>query len=202
MITNELRIDLLLDQRKLLISEIKQLYNNISKIVVALIPILATLVASYMDIIDSQRSLIIRFVILDSMIILSMILSMCLFCANIKRDYISAIDIHLFNMYGITELFCNGQLSRKHTTGVKGIFPIMAIVTGFSIACAILLLMSYTIKHDFDFYKNHIYLLIILILQLLGFTIVIIMNLKRKVSQTSTITSDCLAYINRKDVTY
>lgn len=194
---NDLKLNLLLEQRKLLISEIKELYSNISKTVIALIPIIATLVVSYTNVISSKNSLVIRFVILDSMIILSMIISMCLFCANIKRDYIAAIDIHLFNVYGIRELFCNGELSKKHITGVNGVFPIMAITSGISIASSIVLLMCYVISQDLIFYINHKFILVVFAIQIFGYIVVILMNFYRKIFKKSTITNDCLKYFTR-----
>lgn len=197
MVDKNLEIDLLLDQRNTLISDIKDFNNNIIKIVIALIPILATLVASYFSTISSDSGFLIRYVVLEVIFILSMVISLCLFGANIKRDYIAAIDTYMFDTYGISVLICNGELSRKHTTGMKGVFPLMTLLMGFNAFCAIILLMIHVVKQDVIFYKDHVYLLVLFFIQMVVYLIIICINLKRKIYGKSIITEECLSYMKR-----
>ena len=193
----KLEIDLLLEQRNTLISDIKDFNNNIIKIVIALIPILATLVASYFSIINAESAFLIRYIVLEVIFILSMVISSCLFGANIKRDYIAAIDTYMFETFGVSVLICNGELSRTHTTGIKGVFPLMTLLMGFNAICAIVLLVFHIVKQDIEFYIDHAYLLVLFFVQMIVYFIIISINLKRKIYQKSIITEECLKYMKR-----
>lgn len=196
----DLEINLLIEQRNMLISDIKDFNDNVMKIVIAIIPILATLVASHFSVISNNSAYLIRYIVLEAIFILSMVISVCLFGANTKRDYIAAIDKYMFEIYGISILICNGELSRKHTTGIKGVFPLMTLLMGFNAICTIVSLMAYIVKQDMVFYKKHIYLLILFFIQIVVYIIVICINLKRKISQESIITEECMNYMKRSRV--
>lgn len=197
MADRNLEMDLLLEQRNTLISDIKELNSDIIKIIIALIPVIVTLILSFFSQKVSVNDTIVRYIVLEVVLILSMVIVACLLCANIKRDYIAAIDTYIFEKYGVSILICNGELSRKHTTGIKGAFPLMTLLIGVSSASVMLFLMYNIVKNDIDFYKNHRAIVFVSSVQVLLYIIVIIINVKRKIFQKSIITEDCLNHMNR-----
>lgn len=194
---DKFEIDLLLEQRKMLISDTKELNSNMFKIIIAIIPIIATLVASYFTVINDVRAYIIRFIVLEMVFILSMIIGAFLFAANINRDYIAAIDEYLLDTYDVTVLFYGGELSREHTTGMKGVFPLTTGLIGLNATCAIMLMFIYVIKFDISFYASHIYLLVLFAVQALAYLVIICINFNRKITKRSIITEECINYMER-----
>lgn len=198
MTERNLEIDLLLEQRNTLIADIKEFNSHIIKIVIALVPILATLGASYFPAVSKTDAFLIRYIILEIIFILSMVISACLIGANVKRDYIAAIDSYMFEMYGISVLICNGELSRKHTTGVKGAFPLVTLLIGLNVVSILVLLMFNVVKQDWVFYKEHVPLVLLLfIVSVVFYGWIGIINVKRKFSEKSVITEECLDYMKR-----
>lgn len=194
---DKFEIELLLEQRRMLISDTKELNSNMFKVIIAIIPIIATLVASYFTSINDVHAYIIRCIVLEMVFILSMIIGAFLFAANVNRDYIAAIDEYLLNTYDMTVLFYGGELSREHTTGMKGVFPLTTGLIGLNAACAIILMFIYVIKFDIAFYISHIYLLVLFAIQALAYLVIICINFRRKITKSSIITSECLKYMER-----
>lgn len=194
---DKFEIELLLEQRKTLTSDIKELNSNMFKVIVAIIPIIATLVASYFTVISEGHASIIRYIVLEIVFVLSMVINACLFAANVNRDYITAIDKYLFDTHDVTVLVYSGELSRKHTTGIKGVFPLITGLIGCNAACVIILMFIYVIKQDINFYTSHIYLLVLFLIQTVAYIVIICVNLKRKITKKSIITEDCLNYMKR-----
>lgn len=80
----------------MLVDNIREQNSHIFMIIVAIIPALATLAVSYSDIVVGIAAVVIRYIILEILLLLSMVICACLFAENNDRDYISAIDIYLF----------------------------------------------------------------------------------------------------------
>lgn len=129
-----------------------------------------------------------------------MVICACLFAANINRDYISAIDIYLFDKFDISVLFYSGELSKKHTTGMDGIFPCTTGLIGCSAVSLIAIFLIYILIHDKSFYLSNWWLLIISAIQISAYILIIYANFRRKVTEKSDITEECLKYINRAKV--
>lgn len=195
----EKELELLLEQRKTLISDIKELNSNMFKVIIAIIPLIITVFISYYNEINDTSATIIRFGVLEIILILSMVICACLFAANNNRDYISAIDKYVFEKYDISVLFHSGELSKEHTTGTKGIFPRTTTLIGVSSFIIIFLFLVYIIFQDICFYLKHFYLLIILVIQIYLYLKIIYDNHKRKSTKKSTITEECLEYIKRSE---
>lgn len=86
-------IKILLEQRKTLVDNIKELNGNMFKVIIAVIPCLVSMVLSYYKlIVPTKYAPYIRFAAIEITLILAMTVSAFLFNANIYRDYISAID--------------------------------------------------------------------------------------------------------------
>lgn len=192
-----LEIELLLDQRKALILDIKEFNSNMFKVIVVIIPLIAAWITSYFSIVNEVYAPIIRYIILEIIFLLSLVICACLFGANINRDYIAAIDAYLFDTYHISVLFTNGELSAKHTTGIFGAFALTTSLIGCSAACGILFFAIYVIKQDWAFYHEHWYLFLLFITQIILYGIILIINMRRKITQNSPVKQDCLNYLNR-----
>lgn len=194
--------DLLLNQRQVLVDNIKEINSNMFKVVVAIIPGLISMMISYADfIVPEKYGPFVRFFIIEFILILSMVISAFLFDANIHRDYVVAIDKYLYEKYSVTCLIYEGELSREHVTGVSGIFPLMTSLIGCSVGTIIIVLIVAAIINDLNYYmdsKWHLLLLAFIILQILGYTIILLKNQIRKIKQKSEITDDCLRYLKRK----
>lgn len=194
----KLEIQLLLDQRESLISDIKELNNNMFKVIIVIIPLIATIAISYLSLADKTYANIIRYIALEIILILSMVVVACLFAANVNRDYIAAIDKYIFDIYDIPVLFYGGELSMEHTTGLKGAFPLITGLIGSTATYLILLFLVYIFIHDINFYISHVYLPIMTSVQIIAYIYIICNNFKRKISKKSNITNECYNYIKRK----
>lgn len=194
-------VNILLEQRKVLVDNIKEINSNMFKVVVAIIPGMVSMIISYSDfIVPENVGPLVRFFIIEFILILSMVISAFLFDANIHRDYVVAIDKYLCEEYSITALIYEGELSRNHVTGVNGIFPLMTTLIGCSAGAIIIVLILAAIINDISYYTSsiwHIFLLGFIILQILFYGIIIAKNHVRKVKQKSKISDECLDYLNR-----
>ena len=192
-----LEIRLLLDQRKELISDIKELNGNMFKIVAAAITLSIAVFVTYFPQVNMADAHIVRYAVLEIILILSMVICACLFVANIDRDYISAIDTYLFDKYNISVLFYCGELSKKHTTGITGIFPITTLLIGISAIVLIVFFIIYIYIQDKSFYQSHKWLIYVLGAQIIAYIPIICANFVRKVTKSSKVTTECLEYIKR-----
>lgn len=191
-------LEILREQRNILVEGNKELNGNMFKVIVAIIPLIAAMMASYVKIIDVAYGPVIRFGIFEIILILSMVISACLFAENINRDYIAAIDEYALKEFGISEFVFEGELSLKHLTGIIGVFPLMTFLIGFSTAFLVILFLFYIVYTDYSFYTEHIYLPIIVAVQLIFYLIIICLNIRRKMKKASSIFEDCLNHLNRK----
>lgn len=196
-------IDLLLQQRKELEQDIKDMYSNMFKIILAILAFVGTAFAANKWFFDGESSSlwnspIFDFIIIEFIVVTALSITAFLINTNVNYDYIIAIDKFLEKKYGIKVLFHNGSLSRKHTTGVKGAFPLATIVLGASIILLVVAIVVYFICIDWDFYIKHLYLLLILGFQGIGLGAVLFINCVRKSNRKeSPITTDVLDYFNR-----
>lgn len=195
----ERNIELLLEQRKLLITSINEQNNHVFMLVIAIIPALATLLVSYSDIITGIATTIIRYIVLEVLLLLSMVICACLFAANNDRDYITAIDIYLFEKYGVSALFYQGELGNKHITGTKGVFVRMTTLIGVNAVCFMGICFVYALMHDISFYCSNIWLLIIMVVQIIAYIRIVLANIKRKHQEDCLheVTQECLTYLRR-----
>ena len=192
-----LEIKLLLDQRKELVSDIKELNGNMFKIVAAVITLAIAVFVTYFPQVNMADAPIVRYAVLEIILILSMVICACLFAANIDRDYISAIDTYIFDKYNISALFYCGELSKKHTTGIIGIFPGTTLLIGFSAFVSIILFFIHIHIQDESFYQSHEYLVGFFCVQVFLYALIIGANFIRKVTESSNITTECLEHIKR-----
>lgn len=198
--TNE--VELLLKQRKVLVENIKEINSNMFKIIVAVIPVLITLLLSYSEkVVPSKSAPLIRFFIIQFIIILAMTISAFLFNGNINRDYIVAVDKYLYDNYKISVLFYESDLSREDITGTKGVFPLLTMLIGISSGIVVSAFVIYSIYNDASvfYFKNiwGILLFVFMIFEILSYASLIYLNHKRKVNKKSSITDACLAHLNR-----
>ena len=159
-------VELLLDQRKELINSIDKMYSNMFKVIIAVIPLIGTIAVADSSVATGEGSFFspfVKFVMLELLLLFSMAISVFLFNTNVNRDYIIAIDTYLSKKYGITALLHNGELSRKHTTGISGVFPQTTILLGFGAIIFAAILALRVVMTDCSFYKNNLYLLLFFI---------------------------------------
>ena len=195
--TRQFELNLLLEQRREAVNSKRELTERAGKLLIAIIPFGATTLLSYFSIALEAYAPIIRFVMLEAIIILTMMISACLFAANIDRDYVSAVDRYIYENYNISVLFYSGELSKKHTTGFRGAFSTITTLIGANVAVLIVIMAVQFFKYDEIFYRNNRFLELFIILQLLGFVAVVILNTKRKIDKYSDVAKDCYEYLNR-----
>lgn len=198
---NEREIDLLLKQRDKLIENLKDTYGNMFKIIVAIIPVLISLLLTYTDIVSKEHVPYVRFFLIEFIMIFSMTIVAFLFNGNIKRDYISAVDLYLYDKYKITYLFYEGDLSKEDITGIKGTFPLTTTLIGISAGTAVLFFVAFSIYSDRHFYTDSLLgqaMAIFILLQTLSFLAIALMNWVRKVTKKSSVTESCYHYLNRE----
>ena len=191
-------LELLMEQRREIVSDMGKLTENAAKLLITFLPLVATLIVSYFSVVSKAYAPILRFAVIEAIIILIMIVSACLYAANVDRDYIAAIDEYIFEHYDISVLFFSGILSRKHTTGINGVFPMMTTLIGASAACVLLMVAVWFFRYDSAFYKNNIHLVVFLTAQMAAFGRIILKNDKRKRTAQSEVMNDCLDYLNRR----
>lgn len=197
-------VELLLQQRKDLEQNMSDMYQNMFKIIVAVIALIGTMFAANKWLSDDPaisfwNTPLFRFIIVEFVVITGITITAFLINTNINRDYIIAIDEFLKEKYGIKVLFNNGGLSRKHTTGFKETFPLTTFILGTSILLLLLVAFIHFMCNDWNYYKKHFYLLIILAFQGLGISAVLIKNFVRKTKRgESSLTKDVLNYLNRE----
>lgn len=194
-------IKILLEQRKTLVDNIKELNGNMFKVIIAVIPCLVSMVLSYYKlIVPTKYAPYIRFAAIEIILILAMTVSAFLFNANIYRDYISAIDRHLYTKHNISSLIYEGELSKIHITGTKGTFPLITTLISFSVAIPFLVVIVIIFINDLSFYISSVYhfsLILFLIAQISCYGILILKNHERKIGKYSKVSEDCYNYINR-----
>ena len=195
----QFELNLLTSQREEIVKDMKELTERAVKLLITFVPLGATLLFSYLTVAYEAYAPALRFAIVEMIILLSMVITGCLFAANVDRDYIAAIDEYIFEHNDVSDLFFAGELSKKHTTGIRGAFPLMMIVCGFSVACAVGVLSIEFFKFDRIFYQQNPHLVAIMVDQLIAFAAVLLVNAKRKVSLKSEVTNECLTYLNRKN---
>jgi len=194
-------IKILLEQRKTLVDNIKELNGNMFKVIIAVIPCLVSMVLSYYKlIVPTKYAPYIRFAAIEIILILAMTVSAFLFNANIYRDCISAIDRHLYTKHNISSLIYEGELSKIHITGTKGTFPLITTLISFSVAIPFLVVIVIIFINDLSFYISSVYhfsLILFLIAQISCYGILILKNHERKIGKYSKVSEDCYNYINR-----
>ncbi len=150
-------VKILLEQRKILVDNIKELNGNMFKVIIAVIPCFISMILSYYKlIVPTKYASYIRFAAIEIILILAMTVSAFLFNANIYRDYISAIDRHLYTKYNISSLIYEGELSKIHITGTKGTFPLITTLISFSVAIPFLVVIIIVFINDLNFYIQSI----------------------------------------------
>lgn len=199
---SKFEIDLLLKQREVLVENIKEINGNMFKVIVATIPVLITLLLSYSEkVIPSSSAPLIRFFIIQFIIILAMTISAFLFNGNVNRDYIVAVDKYLYDNYRISALFYESDLSREDITGTKGVFPLITMLIGVSASFVVSAFVIYSIYIDASvfYFKNigGIFLFAFMIFEIISYAYLIYLNHKRKVNKNSSITDACVKYLNR-----
>lgn len=194
-------VKILLEQRKILVDNIKELNGNMFKVIIAVIPCLVSMILSYYKlIVPIKYASYIRFAAIEIILILAMTVSAFLFNANIYRDYISAIDRHLYTKYNISSLIYEGELSKIHITGTKGTFTLITTLISFSVAIPFLVVIVIVFINDLNFYISsicHFSLILFLIAQISCYGILILKNHERKIGKYSKVSEDCYDYINR-----
>lgn len=199
---SKFEIDLLLKQRAVLVENIKEINGNMFKVIVATIPVLITLLLSYSEkVIPSSSAPLIRFFIIQFIIILAMTISAFLFNGNVNRDYIVAVDKYLYDNYKISALFYESDLSREDITGTKGVFPLITMLIGVSASIVVSAFVIYSIYTDASvfYFKNigGIFLFVFMVFEITSYAYIIFLNHKRKVNKTSSITNACVEHLNR-----
>lgn len=193
-------LELLLNQREVIVEAIKTNIDNMVKIIVAVVPVLITILLTY--IFSFDKNPLIRIIGVEMLIILILTVSAFLFNANIYRDYICAIDKYLREKYKIYSLIFEGELSRKHVTGFLGVFPMTTNLIGWSAAVLVGFTISIIIYSDWGYYyAHHIYFFLIglLGLQVVLFIFILAANIFRKTGRNTKILDDCYEYIGGKN---
>ncbi|MBQ7278427.1 MAG: hypothetical protein IJR17_04415 [Clostridia bacterium] len=197
-------VELLLQQRRNLEQNMSDKYQNMFKMIVAVIALIGTMFAADKWLSDDStisfwNTPLFRFIIIQFIVITGITITAFLINTNINRDYIIAIDEFLKDNYGIKVLFNNGELSRKHTTGFREAFPLATFILGTSILLLMLVTFIHFMCNDWNYYKKHFYLLVILAFQGLGMSVVLIKNFVRKTKRgKSSLTNDVLNYFSRE----
>lgn len=199
---SKFEIELLLKQREVLVENIKEINSNMFKVIVATIPVLITLLLSYSEkVIPSSSAPLIRFFIIQFIIILAMTISAFLFNGNVNRDYIVAVDKYLYDNYKISALFYESDLSREDITGTKGVFPLITLLIGVSSSVVVGAFVIYSIYIDASvlYFKSigGILLFAFMAIEIIAYAYLIYLNHKRKVNKTSSITDACVEHLNR-----
>lgn len=193
-----LELNLLLDQRNILVESNRVNNNNMMKIIVALLPEIILIVLTF--IFNVSNGPLIRLSAFELMLILSLSVFAFLVNMNVFRDYISAIDKYLYEKYDISSLIFEGELSKKHLTGIKGLFPELTTLIALSVVTCGVILFSFIIKTDLSYYiSNKIYFVFLSLIgiQVLIFIILGLKNIKRKAGKDDSILNDCYEYISR-----
>ena len=191
-----LEIKLLLEQRNMLIKSIENKNSLFHKIILAILTSIVTIAVSKELKFGSLNSSLFILFFVQILMLLAIFTAILLCGTNNERYYICAIDNYLFDNYGITCLFYQGNVSTKNTIGIRSKFHIFNTLAAVAVFFAFVwFIVEYDIFKAILKYKWYFVLLIFELLIILGIIVCSIINKLRGSIEYKT----CFESLNRNN---
>lgn len=185
----------LLEQRKQIIDQIQ--LNNKS-FHTSIFSILTVYTASYFIGMYSEDNLSLASVFIMSQITFALICYVMglLFAMNNDRDLIRAIDKYIEENYEIDTLFWQGELSYRHINR-KSVFSLLTFIAAVIAIIFVIGMIIFRFDEIYLLIKQYMIIAIVFFVEALSIIILIVRNLRYKMTGKSVIMDDCYNYLYR-----
>ena len=188
------KLDYLIMQRNQLVDALSVVNDTYRRTVLGFIASLASIAATYFLQQSKGQSnyKMVLLILMQVIILLVIFIEVLLITGNTKRYYICAIDDYIYKAYGISGLFYQGNLSRKHTIGFGSMYSVTSTVFGVLFVGIISWIIVKTKVHILVFHDIHY--MVVLVAETIIVMAGIIINMANKVIQKTKGMNSIKAY--------